>query len=203
LSETSIGVMAFTSGPKSVMQNLLLESEFEYTGQQLRSLWAYEEFGLAGDSIVAFVGRCDVQPEYMADMEDLRAGARIFSERMLHFIVEHFDHDLARAVLRQRLLIAVIAERLNVRLAKTRVTRRGDDLFEGERKLTVSIATLSPMSSLIHAGVNILSRDTPVPAVGLADYAVEPRGFAQEILAAYVEEMDGADRARCKVRPSP
>ena len=180
---------------------LLTRDEIEYTGEQLRSLWAYDSFDLLGDSIVSFVGPCDVQPEHMKDMEDLKASARIYSERMLHFIVEHFDCDLDCAVLRQRLLMALMAEALNRRINEPKIRRAGDDLYDGENKVTVSIASVSPVSALIHAGINISSRNTPVPARGLEDYGIDAREFAEEILAAYAEECASARRSRCKVKP--
>jgi hypothetical protein len=64
----------------------------------------------------------------------------------------------------------------------------------------VSIASVSPVSALIHAGINISSRSTPVPTRGLADYGIEPAAFAKEVLAGYSAECEGLLRARCKVR---
>jgi hypothetical protein len=188
-----------------------VEKEIAYSGEQLRSHWAYRSFDLLGDSAVAFVGPCDVRPEFMKDVEDLKAASRIYSEEMLHFIVEHFSCALDMAVLRQRLLMAIMAENLNRRdlkggLARRsfseggRVTRSGSDLYDGKFKLTVSIASVSPVSALIHAGINISSRNTPVPTRGLADYGIEPRAFAEEVLAVYSAECEGLLRARCKVR---
>ena len=186
----------------NALRTLFVPDEMQYTGEQLRSLWAFERFDLLGDSAVAFIGSCDVQPRHMKDAEDLKASARIYSERMLHFIVEHFDADLDRAVLRQRLLVALMAENLNRRLGGELPVRRvGADLYDGTYKLTVSIASVSPVSALIHAGVNISSRNTPVPARGLHDYGVDAREFAEEILAAYAQECASARRSRCKVRP--
>jgi hypothetical protein len=118
----------------------------------------------------------------------------------LHFIVEHFACSLDLAVLRQRLLMAIMAENLNRRLGAPKVTRTGSDLYDGKFKLTVSIASVSPVSALIHAGINISSRNTPVPTRGLADYGIEPGVFAEEVLAGYSAECDGLLRARCKVR---
>jgi hypothetical protein len=78
--------------------------------------------------------------------------------------------------------------------------RRGSDLYDGTRKLTVSIASASPVSTLIHAGINVSSRNTPVPTTGLDDYGIPAREFAEEVLAAYVSDCASALRARCKVR---
>jgi len=185
----------------TLVNSLLVPDEIKYTGEQLRSLWAFERFNLLGDGIVAFIGPCDVQEQHMKDAEDLKASAKIYSERMLHFIVEHFDPDLDRAVLRQRLLIALLGDALNRRLGGQQVRRAGDDLYDGRHKITVSIASVSPVSALIHVGVNISSRNTPVPARGLDDYGIDARNLAAEILAAYAEECASARRSRCKVRP--
>ena len=99
----------------SAIQVKFVEKKIAYTGEQLRSHWAYRSFDLLGDSAVAFVGPCDVRPEFMKDVEDLKAASRIYSEEMLHFIVEHFGCALDMAVLRQRLLMAIMAENLNRR----------------------------------------------------------------------------------------
>jgi hypothetical protein len=185
----------------NTIQTKFVEEEIAYSGEQLRSHWAYRSFDLLGDSAVAFIGPCDVRPEFMKDVEDLKAASRIYSERMLHFIIEHFSCALDMAVLRQRLLMAIMAENLNRRdLKGGHVKRSGSDLYDGRFKLTVSIASVSPVSALIHAGINISSRNTPVPTRGLADYAIEPRAFAEEILAGYSGECEGLLRARCKVR---
>jgi len=170
------------------IQTHFAPDEIKYTGEQLRSLWAYRTFGLLGDSIVAFIGSCDVQPTHMKDMEDIRDASAIYSERMLHFIVEHFDADLDRAVLRQRLLMALMAECLNRRPGEPRIRRVGDDLYDGDRKATVSIASASPVSALIHAGINISSKNTPVPTVGLDDLDMDAHEFAAEISSAYKAE---------------
>lgn len=174
------------------------QEEITYTGEQLSSLWAMRRFGLQGESVVAFAGPCRVGPEHMVDQADVAAGAFIYSERMLHFIVEHFELGLRETIARQRLLVALAAELL--RPQAPALVRRGDDLYLGERKLSVSIATASPVSTLIHLGLNISSTGTPVPAVGLAELGVEPAGFAQELMAAYREEMAGITAARAKVK---
>lgn len=185
----------------SAIQVLFVPLKIAYTGEQLRSHWAYNSYDILGDCAIAFVGPCDVRPEFMKDVEDLKAASRIYSEEMLHFIVEHFGCALDMALLRQRLLIAILAENLNRRgLGGGPITRSGSDLYDGRLKLTVSIASVSPVSALIHAGINVSSRNTPVPTRGLADYGIEPAAFAKEVLAGYSAECEGLLRARCKVR---
>lgn len=198
------------------MEWRFLEREVDYTGAQLRRGWAGLQSGVGDrpeDVIVAFVGACDVAAEHMADLEDLRAGARIVARRMLHFIAEHFHRELPRAVWQQRTLAAIAAERLNARLGEQRVRREGDDLFVGDRtcppkpcrrrKLTVSIAARSPRSALIHLGVNIDPAGAPVPAVGLEELGVEPEGLAREVMEAYAAEVAAAEYAVKKVRGVP
>ena len=139
-----------------------------YTGHQLRSHWIYETFGLQGDAIVTFRGPCRVELSEMVDREDVFAGADIRAAEMLHLIAEQFDRDLTRAVLRQRLLICMIAERLQGVAGMPLPRRDGDDLYIGERKLTVSIAPVSPVSTLNNEGINVDPAGAPVAAVGLA-----------------------------------
>ena len=184
----------------SPLNVLVVPEEMTYTGEQLASHWAYRRYNLLGDSAIAFIGPCDVRPEHMKDLEDVKAASKIYSERMAHFIVEHFDADLGRAILRQHLLIAIMADLLNARLGEPRVRREGSDLYDGAHKATVSIASISPVSALIHAGINISSRNTPVPTRGLADFGIDPRAFAADVLKAYADDCAAAERSRCKVR---
>jgi hypothetical protein len=183
------------------VQTHFADQEIPYTGAELRSGWLRERFGLEGDAIAAFIGPCDVAPEHMVDLEDLAAGARIFSRRMLHFIAEHADADLARAVLRQRLLVATALEGIQRLCEGCAVERRGNDLFFAERKLSVSVATTSPTSGLAHLGLNIIAEGAPVPAADLTELDVEPRALALRVMADYEAEMESVAHARQKVRP--
>ncbi len=182
------------------MKSRFIKDEIRYTGEQLRSNFALDTFGIVGDSIVAFVGPCEVKAEFMVDMEDLKAGRVIYSESMLHFIVEHHDMDLERNILRQLVLAAIIKEQLNGILGRDAVRRAHTDLYDGDAKLSVSIATLSPVSALIHFGVNISSKNTPVTTRGMDDYGIDTLKIAEVVMKEYVSELDHADHARCKVK---
>ncbi|MBI5779527.1 MAG: DUF366 family protein [Planctomycetes bacterium] len=181
------------------MISAFLPKKIKYTGRQLTSLWAYRNFGLQGDSIVAFVGPCNIPFKLMADVEDVRGRHKIYSSLMLHFIIEHFDCDLEKAVLRQRLLAGIVKETLEGNHRLHRLRRRGDDLYDGAAKLSISVATASPVSTMIHFAINIETKHTPVKTAGLNDYKVNPRQFALKIMQAYTEEMQGVKQARCKV----
>ncbi len=179
-----------------------MDEEIIYTGRELRSHWIGEIAGLSGDAIVAFTGPGEVPVERLVDLEDVRRGVGIIAAQMLHFLVEHFDTDLSETVLRQRLLVCLAAEILNGRQTVP-VRRDGDDLYVDQRKLSVSIATSSPVSTLIHLGLNIDPTGAPVPAVGLAELGVSPPDLAHQIMAGYVAELESCQAARCKVRGVP
>jgi len=181
------------------MRTVFHSEQLAYTGHQLRSHWIYETFSIQGDAIAAFRGPCRVELSEMVDREDVRAGEDIRAAEMLHLIAEHFDRDLTRAVLRQRLLICTLAERLQ-RTDMPPARRDGDDLYVDERKLTVSIATASPVSTLIHVGINVDASGAPVAAVGLGEWGIDVDALARELLDAYAEEAEDIYLATCKVR---
>lgn len=176
-----------------------------YDGTQLASHWIYKKCGILGDVIVAFQGPCRVDLEDMVDLADVRDGACIYSPWMLHFLVEHFDTNLQTAVLRQRLLILLAYDILHQKTAQKSdsLKRKGDDLYCEGRKLSVSIATASPVSTLIHFGVNINAEGAPVPAIGLNEMNVDPIEFARDLMDAYVDEIESIRDACLKVRWVP
>lgn len=120
---------------------------------------------------------------------------------MAHVIIEHPGCDLRTAVLRQRLLVALLVERL--REGGHDVRRDGDDVYLGNRKLTVSIAAPAARSALIHLGINVDPDGAPVPAVGLRAMDIEPRGLLTELLGRYIVEIDACRHAETKVRTVP
>jgi len=181
------------------MHTIFADHDIPYTGAELRPLWILDTFGAQGDAIAAFIGPCDVTVEHMVDRLDVLQGATITAARMLHFIVEQFaEAGLLAAVLSQRLLVCVAADVL--REAGVSLERRGDDLFVGSRKLSVSIATISAVSSLIHLGLNVDPAGAPVPAVGLAELGLDARRVGEAVLERYAAECASVHAARCKVR---
>jgi hypothetical protein len=185
------------------MLTLVSEKLIPYVGTNLRSGWIRETFGLEGEALVAWLGPCHVATEHLVDLEDVAAGAEIYAELMLHFLAEHPGDDLLVTVCRQRLLVAAALEILRGLTPAAPVRRVGDDLYSGDRKLSVSIATRSPRSGLIHLGVNVDPGGAPVPALGLAEMGVDPADFARRLLAAYAQEMAEIEHARHKVREVP
>ena len=182
------------------MKTQLIDKEIKYEGWQLAPHWIYKNFKMQGDAIVAFIGECEVKLTEMVDIEDVINNEPIYSKSMLSFISEQFNIGLVEGVFRQRLLICIIKEALEKRGFK--ITRNGDDLFFEGKKLTVSIATKSVNSILIHTGINIDSTEAPVKASGLTSELkiTDIRELAQEILKNYSEEIDDIVLASTKVR---
>jgi hypothetical protein len=185
------------------MQHHFCKDRITYTGKELRSRWVHESSGIEGDAITAFIGPADVPIENMVDLEDVANNAPIKSDLMLHFIAEHFGIPLERGVQLQRLLVAIIYEELVKRGVSRSLERRGDDIYGGDGKLSVSIAAPSPKSICIHTALNISSENTPVPTIGLDDYNVEPVKLASDVMKRYCDELDGMAHACAKVRSIP
>ncbi len=177
-----------------------LERQIAYDGSQLRAHWILAETGIAGDAMVAFLGACRVTQDEMADLADLD-GPGIASDQMLHFVWECFtETGLLLAVHRQRLLSATALEVLRA-LAPTAAARReGDDIYVGEGKLSISIATASPVSSLIHFALNVTRTGAPVRVACLEELSIDSRRFAAELLSRTVSEQQSIAVARSKVR---
>ena len=182
------------------MKIKFIDQAIDYDGTQLVSHWIYKNFELADNAAVAFIGKCDVRTEKMVDLSDSLAGKNIYSEKMLHLIVELFDTDLTRTILLQRLLVSLAQQEIAFRSKNPTLIRAGNDLYEGEAKLSVSIATSSPISTLIHFGINISSQNTPVKTKGLADYPIEPKEFSLSLLETFKHEWMSVAIARSKVR---
>lgn len=180
------------------MDYRILSGEITYTGRELRSGWVQARTGLRGDAAAGFIGPCHVRTGDLVDTDDRRAGAFIRSELMAHVIAEHPGCTLQAAVLRQRLLVSILCEILRDRGCRPR--RDGDDVYVGDRKLTVSIAAPSPHSALIHLGVNVRPRGAPVKAVGLEELDVEPTALLERLLRAYKSELRSCAHAEGKVR---
>ena len=182
------------------MKTKFIDNEIKYIGSQLAPHWIYKNFKIQGDAIVAFVGECKVDLTEMVDIEDVINEEPIYSKLMLSFISEQFGIGLTEGVLRQRLMICIIKELLEER--GIFVTRNGDDLMINGGKLSVSIATKSITSVLIHTGLNILSEGTPVKATGLkSELEIDDiKEFALEVMKRYSEEINDIILAAAKVR---
>ena len=189
------------------MQSLLIEKEIKYIGSQLSPHWIYKNFHILGDAIVSFIGEMDVKITEMVDIEDVITDSPIYSKKMVSFIIEQFGISLSECVVRQRFLICIIIEELRKILGdKYKIRRSGDDIFVNidgkDKKLSVSIATKSTTSALIHTGLNIDPEGAPIDACGLStDLGITNiEEFAKNVMRRYIEEDTEILEATCKVR---
>lgn len=186
------------------MKTLFLQEEFTYDGTQLRSLFAYLGHGLLGDSVVAWRGGCEISFDHMVDGEDLREQAAIRGSRMLHLIFEIFDRDLFAGVALQRLTASIAKDLIEEKAKDIRLKREGDDLYWNGKKLSISIATRSPVSTMVHFAMNLSNAGTPVPTCALEeDFGLETKNFASELLRRLESEYESILDATRKVRPVP
>ncbi|MBI5299050.1 MAG: DUF366 family protein [Deltaproteobacteria bacterium] len=183
-----------------MLKSIFLEKSIPYDGTALCSGWIKKQTGIEGDAVISFIGGADVPIEHMVDLEDVARNAPIFSELMLHFIIEIADTDLEKMVLRQRLLIAILKDELQKFPNTQNIRRSGNDLYDGKAKLSVSVATSSPKSCLIHTAINILHENTSVLTKGLSDYEIAPKTLAETVMKKFVEELKGVTHAQTKVR---
>ena len=117
------------------MQSKFIDKEIKYTGSELAPHWIYKNFNIQSDAIVGFCGECDVKITEMVDIEDVLENSPIYSKKMLHFIIEHFNMGLIEGVVRQRLFINIIREKILEYLPKgSEILRYGDDLFFNDKK---------------------------------------------------------------------
>lgn len=196
------------------MKSHFIEREFTYDGSQLRSLFAYLGHGVQGTSIISWVGKCDISNEHMIDGEDLLAGETIAGDQMVHFIIERFETQLFGAVALQRLMAAIVLDicREHVPDKANQFRRDGDDVFfklqtskeasdrSCEGKLSISIATVTPVSALIHFAVNVTNEGTPVKTAALNDFGFDAKKFAKLVMERMVSEVDSIEIATVKVR---
>ena len=184
------------------MKTLFIDKEIKYTGHQLSPHWIYKNFNVMGDCIISFIGECNVNLSEMVDIEDVINNEPIYSKKMLSFIEENFNSSLVETVYKQRLLVTITKEIIERNYPSVKILRNGDDLFINGRKLSVSIATKSITSTLIHFGLNIEAKDAPIPASDLINDAgvKDIKAFAYDVMNAYKNEIKDINLAVSKVR---
>jgi len=184
------------------MEIRFVEEKLKYDGSQLSSHFALKKFSVQGDSILVFKGPMDIEENKIADLEDLLAGKLIRSGMMLHFIVELFNESLECCILKQRILVRLAADIISNQ-SGVQLTVKGDDLYIDDKKLSVSIAAPSPVSIMIHFGINISTKDVPVKAASLQDLNLAPDDIGRLIADSFKKEMESVKWAVCKVKAVP
>ena len=184
------------------MERLFIDKKIKYTGEQLSPHWIYKNFNIMGNAIVSFIGECDVNLTHMVDIEDVINDEPIYSKKMLSFIEENFNSTLTETVYKQRLLVTIAKELIEKTSPSVKIIRSGDDLYINNKKLSVSIATKSITSTLIHFGLNISAENAPVNAADLVNDAKikDIEKFALDLLEKYSIETEDINLAISKVR---
>ena len=182
------------------MNQLFCEKNIKYTGKELSPHWILSKFKLYGDTIVSFVGEVEVPIDNMVDVEDRINNEPIYAKSMLNFIIEHFDYSIKEIALAQILFIQSIRE-VFLDDYKISLKRDGDDLFYKDRKLSVSIATKSIVSGLIHTALNIDCTGAPVKASDLNEIGIKDvKTLAQKIMKRYSDNIEKINFAITKVK---
>lgn len=182
----------------SILNIVHIDKKIKYDGSQLKPHFIYKSTNLIGDAAVSFIGPCDIPYTYMVDLEDVLNKDAIYSKNMLHFIFEFFSKSIYFGVLFQNAIISEIQNELldhNINIEK-----KGDDLYLKNKKLSISIATVSIVSCLIHVGINIDSKGTPVKTVSLNDLKIDVDIFRKKILNRVDKEYRRIILASSKVK---
>ncbi|MGM0607337.1 MAG: DUF366 family protein [Candidatus Muiribacteriota bacterium] len=178
-----------------------LDENIDYDGSQLSAHFGYKNFEILGDSLIAFEGKCNIPQSQMADLEDIVDDEEIYSDGMLHFIGEFFSASLEEVILYQRIFASIIQDEVFKNTNKLLI-RDGDDLFFTKgRKLSISIATKTGVSTMFHFGMNTDSKNTPVDTISLEEIGIDNiHFFTYKILEKFKTELMSAGLAKCKVR---
>ena len=184
-----------------MIETLISKEKLDYTGPELRPHFILSHFKIEGSVLVCFRGACEVKTDHLVDWEDRLQNDFIRAKEMVHFLGEFFGITLKEGIWIQRLIVSEFESEL---LRKgVSVIRDGDDLFVQGRKLSVSIVTASPVSVLLHLGLNIDSEGAPVLAIGLKEI-LDESGIDQligEVVRRFKNEFSSVSRAAVKVRP--
>ena len=128
-----------------------------YDGTQLHPTFAYKLANGCANAVI-FRGPMKVKITEMIDAEDVIKNDPIWSDDAINIVAELPFTNVVGAVALQRMMIRVIHDNLN---GGIHLRVDGDDLISGNygssdyRKYSVSIATQTAHSSLIHIGLNI------------------------------------------------
>ena len=77
--------------------------------------------------------------------------------------------------------------------------RSGDDLYYKDQKLSISIATVSPVSAMIHFALNLNNEGTPVKTLSFEDLKVPPETFLETFSREFIKEITTMEEATKKV----
>ncbi len=184
-----------------MIETFYSNEKMTYTGPELRPHFILSHYKIEGNALVAFRGACEVQTDHLVDWEDRLQNDFIRAREMVHFLGEFFGITLKEGIWIQRLVVSEIHSMLMK--MKIAAERSGDDLFVDGKKLSVSIVTASPVSVLLHLGLNIDPAGAPVAAIGLESFFSEAQTeeLIKAVLSRFKTEFESVNRAAVKVRP--
>lgn len=177
----------------------------KYTGAELAPGIAFRTFrdSTAVYNIIVTRGEANVSLDHMVDIEDVMDSEPIYSEDMLNFIIEVIGcTDLEKLVFIQRYFVRLIGE--IVESYNSTTYYKGDDIMVEGKKLSVSIATVSNASGLIHIGLNASGDKYPegVNAIALSDFIPDHIGldyFIEAVIESMASEINDIFIATTKV----
>ncbi|MFP4458917.1 MAG: DUF366 family protein [Candidatus Zixiibacteriota bacterium] len=167
----------------------ILNREMSMTKDALFPQWALDKFDIIGDSIVAFKGPFDMTEEEFYNLSEKRPGElKLSGKEMLHFIIEHFNNKISLSVYRQYLLVSIVEEKLVRRKTKVGIIRWGEDIYDEDKILSVSVITANAVSTKIHLGL-FIEDDEDNGIRGLKHFDILPEEFAEIAVSQYRAEF--------------
>ncbi|HHS50942.1 MAG TPA: DUF366 family protein [candidate division Zixibacteria bacterium] len=186
----------------SNMKFKILPAPRSMTEAEMHPHWALKNFGLQGDNIVAFRGAFEVPPEKWFDLDAIMHGQEVLPGEMLHFVIEHFDCNIREILMRQYILVSVVEEKLIHRMNSPDhcLVRLGEDLFDGENRISVTGCTITPVSAKLHLGL-YLDSSLQAGVHGIKAYNVKALELAELVINQYRAEMRRLEEKSWRVRP--
>jgi len=151
------------------------------------------------DYIVSFIGNADVTFDGMCDRDDLNTEAPFIKGYMLHFIAEFKNTTLQEMMLYQRLFARIVYDELRSSTICSQLRITGNDIYVGDRKLSVGIATSTITNTqIMHYALNITKGDCPLDVEYLSRIApnIDPRSFSINLMKIFNKEVEKA-RKKC------
>ncbi|RKZ33730.1 hypothetical protein DRQ33_03645 [bacterium] len=183
------------------MDYLLVPDAMEMTIQAMRPHWALKEFDLWGDSMVIFRGPMNVTPQECIDLKEYKRGTVFPKGDLLHFVIEHFNDNLETGILRQNILVSIAEEKLVHRIGSAqKVLRWGDDLYDEDKRLTLTAVAPTLVSVKIHFGICIDSFPESGFA-GIDEYSLDPIELGEVIGNQYRADIRRLREKCWRMRP--
>ncbi len=183
------------------MDYLLVPEPMEMTIDAMRPHWALKKFDLWGDSMVIFRGPMNIKPDEGIDLKEFKRGTVFPKGDILHFIIEHFNDELEKGVLRQNILVSIAEEKLAHRIGSSqKILRWGDDLYDEDRRLTLTAVAPTLVSVKIHLGICI-DADEDAGFAGISEYSLDPNELGEVIGNQYRADIRRLREKCWRMRP--